>query len=526
MVNVPLSGTTAVRATGFYRRDPGYIDDPFRGDKNVNDGKTYGGRASLLSKITPNLSVRLTAAIEDLKSDSTPEEDVSISTLRPINGDLTQARAIEPLSDLRYRIYSGTVQWALPWATLLSNTSYGTLRQIRSQDFTALYDPVLKASTVSADSRITTNRFTQELRLTSAQGGSLEWQVGGYYTNERSHFVEAVDVVGGPLAPNYETVVIPSVYREFAGFADATYHFDRTFQLTLGGRYSHNNQRSIEMLTMQGVTNANPEERTSDNVFTFSIAPEAHIGTYLTVYGRVAKGYRPGGSNLEPPGNPAQPSFGPDTVINYEAGIKTELLDHHANLEASAFWIDWRNIQIQEEVAGFNINQNAGRARSRGFEISGDLRPLDGLSLSANAAYTDATLREASPLQGATVGDPLPYAPKWSAAIAADYEHPVTASIVGFVGASWRYLGRRSSDFNLSIGQLRLPAYETVDLRLGARAGLWSIEAFARNIADKRGITSISNPGLVPALGPTLGSGVAAGMIQPRSIGLTLGFTY
>jgi outer membrane receptor protein involved in Fe transport len=526
MVNVPLSDTTAIRATGFYRRDPGYIDDPMRDAKDVNDGKTYGGRVSLLSNLTPQLSVRLTAAIENLDSNSTPEEDISITTLRPFGGDLTQARAVDPYSDQRYRVYSGTLRWSLPWATLISNTSYGTLRQLRAQDDTGGKTPT------TVDSTITTRRFQQEIRLASQPGTRLEWQVGGYYDNERSRLYEQefqVDALTQDRIGSSEaTFDIPSGYQEEAAFTDATYHFNRIFQLTLGGRFSHNTQHSVETVEIPGFPDngSGPEIHTSDNVFTFSVAPQAHLTKDVTLYARVAKGYRPGGPNLTILGSPALPTFGPDTVINYEAGIKADLLDHHANLEASAFWIDWRNVQIETTVGTINFNDNAGRARSRGLELSGDVRPIGGLSLSGNLAYTQAELRSPAPDIGGSVGDALPYSPKWSGAISADYEHPLTESIAGFVGASWRYIGRRSSDFDTHIGQLRLPSYNTLDLRVGARMSHWSLEAFARNVTDRRGITSTSSVGLAPATGPNAGAGIAAGIIQPRSIGLTLGFNY
>ena len=64
VVNVPLSDTIAFRASGSYRKDGGFIDSvgtsgtPVLGGsvatsdiaKNINDAKSYGGRASLLFK--------------------------------------------------------------------------------------------------------------------------------------------------------------------------------------------------------------------------------------------------------------------------------------------------------------------------------------------------------------------------------------------------------------------------------------------------------------------------------------------
>src|SRR3984893_7228921 len=48
VVNLPLGDKVALRIGGFDQDVPGYIDDPSRGKKGVNDGHKYGGRVSLL----------------------------------------------------------------------------------------------------------------------------------------------------------------------------------------------------------------------------------------------------------------------------------------------------------------------------------------------------------------------------------------------------------------------------------------------------------------------------------------------
>src|ERR1700730_16758662 len=48
VVNLPLGDKVALRIGGFTQDVPGYIQDPSRGKKGVNDGHKYGGRVSLL----------------------------------------------------------------------------------------------------------------------------------------------------------------------------------------------------------------------------------------------------------------------------------------------------------------------------------------------------------------------------------------------------------------------------------------------------------------------------------------------
>src|SRR3546814_4696221 len=67
----------------------------------------------------------------------------------------------------------------------------------------------------------------------------------------------------------------------------------------------------------------------------------------MTLYGRVASGYRPGGPNPGAGfGFPA--TYSSDTTINYEIGYKASLLDRMLSLEASIYQIDWKDIQLQQ----------------------------------------------------------------------------------------------------------------------------------------------------------------------------------
>src|SRR6185295_14863696 len=84
-VNVPLGSDAAMRATGFYRRDPGYIDDPARGS-DVNDGKTYGGRLSFMARPSPALRVRASALMQNIRSNGSNIVDLDPVTLKPTLG--------------------------------------------------------------------------------------------------------------------------------------------------------------------------------------------------------------------------------------------------------------------------------------------------------------------------------------------------------------------------------------------------------------------------------------------------------
>ena len=528
-VNVPLSGNMAFRASGFYRHDPGYIDDPRLGH-DVNDGKTYGGRLSFLARPTGRLTIRASANLENIRSNGTNEVDLDPATLRPARGDLEQSRVLRQPNDINYRIYNTTIDYDFGPADLVSSTSYGTLDQSAIVDASSVYGPLLSfffgaPLGAAVDQGMTQRRFTQEVRLASTAKQTLEWTIGGFFTHEKNKLSQnlfGVDALTGDLFPGLDGLIIvglPSRYSEYAGFANATWHLSPKFDLTAGGRYSHNKQSVVQNTTGLLAGGASSfAGNSSDSVFTYSIAPTFKPNANTRIYARVAKGYRPGGPNavspLAPQGVPRQ--FGPDTTTNYEVGIKTQTNDRLLTLDASAFLIDWKDIQLLAQVEGFGVNTNGGSARSKGVEVTAGLNPSRYLSLYANGSYVDAYLTKDAPaLVGGLKGDPLPYNPKWQWTVGGEFEHPISQSVTARAGVSWHYTGTRFSDFDPTNGQRKLHAFGQLDAHAGFDFGRFRADAFVHNLTNSRGIVNLGFFG-------DLDGNIAAAVIQPRTIGIAL----
>ncbi len=531
--NVPLGQTLAVRASGFYRRDPGFIDSP-RFGSDINDGKTYGGRGSILFKPTDALTLRGTVTLENINSNGADARDVDPLTLKPVAGRFDQFRIVREPSNFKYRVYNGTGTYDFGGVTLLSSTSWGNLDQNGIIDDSAIYTPILTPVFgefgYSQVQQVRQRRFTEEVRLSSSGKSRFEWTIGGFYTHERNlihQIVNGVDLgTGDPVASlaNLATVDLASRYREYAGFANGTFHITPKFDLTFGGRYSHNKQRATQNNDGPLVGGASQFDANSkDHVFTYSVAPSFKPNENTTIYARVARGYRPGGPNVLPPlAPPTVPrQFGPDTTTNYELGIKSDLLDRKLSLELTGFYIDWRKIQLITVVDNFGVNINGGSARSKGIEFAATLRPVTGLSLSANGAYVDAYLTQDAPtLVGGLKGDHLPYTARFSGTLAADYERPLSGTVNGTAGISWRFTGHRQSAFDTTYGQRRLGSFNQVDAHAGVTFDRFRLDAFVRNLTDSRGILDLG-----PA-GSAQNGAIAASIVRPRSIGLTLGVRY
>jgi iron complex outermembrane receptor protein len=531
--NVPLTSSAAIRVSGFYRRDPGYIDDPARG-RDVNDGKTYGGRVSFMAKPTDRLRIRASVLVENIRSNGTNTEDVDPVTLRPTLGALKHSRVVAEPNDINYRVYNATLDYDFGAVALVSSTSLGTLDQKQVQDASAVYGGLLSGFFgtplgAAVDQSMTQRRFTQEVRLASTRNDVIQWTIGAFYTHEKNRLGQnllGVDGVTGAPVPALDGLVIvslPSRYSEYAGFANATWHIAPKFDLTAGGRWSHNKQSDTQETNglLAGGFNSF-SGNSSDSVFTYSVAPTFKPNANTRIYARMAKGYRPGGPNavspLAPAGVPRQ--FGPDTTINYEVGLKTQSADHRLSLELTAFLIDWKKIQVLAQVEGFGVNANGGSARSKGFEVAAGYNPTTDLSLYANGSYVDSYLTADTPdVVGGVRGDPLPYNPKWQFTVGGEYQHPINARLNGHAGLSFHYTGVRYSDFSAGGGQRRLRPFSQLDANLGVDFDRFRIDAFARNITDSRGIVNLGFFGSV-------NGDTSAAVIQPRTVGLSLGYRY
>jgi len=529
--NVPLGTGAALRVTGYRVERPGYIDNPVLDMRNTNDFKSEGLRGSLLVEAAPNLKLRFLALVQKSETGDQGSTDVDSVTLKPVQGDFSHARVVAAPGENRNQLYSGTVDWTLGFASLVSATSYAVTSTDLQFDVSGTYTPYL-AAYFSAPygaaniGRIRNNKFTQELRLTSPKDRTFSWQLGGFYTFENLSTVMALEPVTpgthvispgllGPLANSAED----GTYREFAGFGDIGVKFTPTFDVNVGVRYSNIHAKYHQFTEGAFLGSNNFVRKSTQNVFTYSAAARWRASEETMFYARAARGYQPGGPNRVAPFVGVAPSYKPSTTTNFEVGVKSRLLDGRLNLEANAFHVDWQDIQLAAVVAGNYSYTNGGAARSSGVEWNVDYIPVSGLTLSLNGAYTDAELRDDAPAgMNAFAGDPLPYIPKWSASAGVDYDWAISSALQGFVGASWRYTGNRKSDFAEDI---RLPSFSVFDLRAGIKDDAWTLSAFAKNVGDARVINSI-----MPVSYSVPGGPLEAIIGPPTSFGATFSINF
>ncbi|MCJ8157742.1 TonB-dependent receptor [Sphingomonas sp. LaA6.9] len=516
-VNLPIvSDVLALRASGYLQNNPGYVDRV--GDKaDSNSDKQEGARVSLLARAGDTLTVRLSAALQTLHSRDSSIINVAPSTSKrasdraPVYGAYAHANIIPGTFAQHVEIYSANIDWDVGFASLTSDTSLSKSRTRTATDNSVLYRPILQpilriplGTTINVAQA--SEKFTQELRLASPSGGSVEWLIGGYYTHEdntNNQVLTAVTPTGGAIpgpigaVGALATVAAPSRYEETAIFGDLTYRFTERFDVTAGLRYSHNSQRSQQVSRglLFGPAGTNGTGGSSENVTTFAISPRYHLDDDVMLYARVASGYRPGGPNVVFPGQSVPATYDADTVVNYEAGIKGFWLDRTLSIDADVFYIDWDDIQITQVFGGVQGLGNGRTARSQGFELSTVVMPTAGLTVGFNASYTDAKLTADAPSIGGHAGDRVPFVPKWNASATVDYTVPAFADFDLNVGAGYRFRSGTTGSFESATDFIRYDSYGILDAHIGLSNKNWSVQLFARNLADRREYIGAALPG-------------------------------
>jgi outer membrane receptor protein involved in Fe transport len=523
--NIPLGETMALRASGFTRREAGYIDNVRAGKDDVNSSRVSGGRLSLLWEPSGSFSLKLGAMYQVRDIDGSSNVDSTTGSFYRQTDQFGSGH-----SRSATQMYTAHVNADLGSVDLTSISAFSRATNYDFLDFTAsplvTFAPVFPTLFPGINpigdifrQGYDVDKFSHETRLSGSIGERVDWIVGGFYTHEEAKYdldnYAIAPATGASLGvpindgrgPQRGTIIVwrdTIKYDEYAAFANLTVKLSDQFDVQVGGRYSHNDQSMVHHEWFQfDPYPAPPVEGTnspkaSGNAFTYQISPRFRPSPDHMIYGRIASGYRTGGTNAVCGdfglAAPVPCQFKPDKTVSYELGAKGSLLDNVLTYDLSLFQTEWKDIQIVQVLDVFTYNGNAGKAHSRGFELALNLRPTDNLTLSAWWSYVDATLREEFVDANfyAAKGDRLPFSSEHSGRLSFDYKAPVSSETTLSFGGSATYAGRRRGEFVPFAGVAPLranyPGYVQFDINAGVQSDHWSLNLFMQNLTNKHGV--------------------------------------
>lgn len=219
------------------------------------------------------------------------------------------------------------------------------------------------------------------------------------------------------------------------------------------------------------------------------------------VYANVSRGYKAGSFPLAAAASTAQ--FVPvpqEELLAFEGGIKSRVW-RTLQINAAGFYYDYTNKQIGgtyiDSVFGrLNKLVTIPKSRVYGFELSGDWRPVTGLTLTPSVTYMNSRIQGSfsnfTP-QGVVqsfVGESFPYAPFWQANGSADYTAPVNDKLSAFVGGTISYQGKSNGQLGKA-SVYDIPAFTLVDLRAGFATadGAYRLTFWGTNVFDTFSVT-------------------------------------
>jgi iron complex outermembrane receptor protein len=230
----------------------------------------------------------------------------------------------------------------------------------------------------------------------------------------------------------------------------------------------------------------------------------------LMLYGTYQEGFRGGGTTARPTATTRVP-FGPETLSNFEVGLKSDVLEGQMRLNVSLFDMDYEDMQIgtagQDQFGQAAwVTANDGEANIKGVEVEMNASVGDHWVVDTTIGYTDfqylrlPTIQDclnkgfpANTCTGTILLDSLPgRTPKYKASVNTSYQMDLEngSGVTFHYGISYQddtYFGANNDPTTLG------PAYSLHNARVSwvSPDQSWEASLFGTNITDERAVQSI-----------------------------------
>jgi iron complex outermembrane recepter protein len=465
--------------------------------------------------------------------------------------------------DTNFMQFSGKVEHDFGPVSLVSITAYTDTETDFQFDLDAAPLSILNAPVTN-----TSEAFTQEFQLLSNGDNRFDWIVGAFYLEDDALFdlVAYGGALDATVAPGaIQTERARQKTKSYSAFGQANFEVTDAFSITAGLRFTSDRRTESEggasIVLPNGAVAVSSGPFGSKSKFeklTWRLALDYKITDDLLVYGSYNRGFKSGVYNL--PGysvatSAPLPPVQPEVLDAYAIGFKSELFDRMVRFNAEAFYYEFSNIQVQNNVPPPNagtILTNAGAAEIKGFEAELTVAPAQGLTIMASMSVLDGkytsfetaptffpqppnapiaipagcaftTYPTASPgapaaqrtcdLSGAKTVNTPPF----SASVTMIYELPTSIGNFDFA-ASYTHGGDYYSEpHNLEF--VRVPTYDLVNSSItwSEPSDRFDIRLFVNNLTKEKYYSYVANGGT---------SGPKYSPAAPRTYGIALGMRY
>ncbi len=198
----------------------------------------------------------------------------------------------------------------------------------------------------------------------------------------------------------------------------------------------------------------------------------------ILYYATISKGYKRGGFFFLAPAD--KKSYDPETLWNYEVGLKTRLLDDKLVLNASAFYMDITDMQVTSNIDPFTAYvSNAAKATSKGIELETSYRMFESLALFANVGFARTQFDTFSDALGDYAGNDNPFAPAYN--YSAGFIYRDTRGIFARFDVNGQ-----DSFYADKANTFKNDAYTIMNAKIGYEAKHYEIYLYGKNLADEK----------------------------------------
>lgn len=346
--------------------------------------------------------------------------------------------------------------------------------------------------------------YSQELRLTSADGGPLRFTVGAYYYRGKATVSsrDRIDPCTGlPAAIDRDRDKV----ENRALFGAVAWDFAERWTAGVELRWAEDDV-TVTSLPVAGPAVSYHDD--PDNLtprFTLGWQPVDSTSYYLNV----SKGTKAPDFNTRVP---AQADGSPDesfravdeeSAWNYELGMKGIYWEQRLSLSLAGYFLSVKDQQLTQLIeldsgGTASILTNAGRTEVWGLEAELGARLTESLTLQATYTWTDSEIREwisqeqadlrgsdgsfaDNQLLGNVAGQESPRVPEHMASLIARYQRPLTAAADWYGSADYSY---ESSKYAAEHNLIETGDRSLVGLRAGLAFDRWDVSLWAKNLLD------------------------------------------
>lgn len=450
---------------------------------------------------------------------SKPSYDLYSDSRQPNNADLDT--------------YTLNMNWSTSIGELTSITNFTKFKAHNIQDVDALPEFLMNAGR-----DIESDQHSEELRLSTHPTANTSLLLGLFYMNTHSD-LNTISMLPTLAPGNITSQQVITDQKNVAAYAQA--YWDITDRLRLGGGVRIT--KVTTTLESQNRSNFNPvlspvnySENLANSTLTSSwvangkkswtepsgkVSIDYKIDPNVMLYAYYARGFKSGGFN----GRITDPRdigpYNPEYISTYEVGVRSDLLGNRLRLNLSSFYNKWSDMQVPQSVFRGGVASstilNAATAITKGVELELDAMPVDDLLLKGSLGYLETRYDNFTDAGVDYSGRSTPYAPKWTASLAASYSihadgFDVTPSI------QYNYIGTRWAAFTqYSVEHLKSYSVVNANVDFALTDAQWKLSLWATNLFDKHYFTSSLN---VPPLFSF------ASVSAPRQFGVTLSFDF